>query len=425
MSELQHADLLAQWLANAPGTEPPDGLDDEVLAAVYALAPNRAPAHRVSVTAVLDTLVSGPLADPEIAQAAIALNPDLAPAHRVGIDDILDSVTTGPFAQPQDTVIDLAARRRRRNRWAGIGALAAAAVALFVVIPIQDKADHAPHAEAVPVKLTASAGEGKVKQEEGIATRKAPKQRRAMPAAQPETDRNAAQRAPRKESAQVDRAVADEALQSVTLSSQSPAQTSRDNTAELEPEDEAEPVFPPGMGARGSRAASAKMRPQPALGTVDAAPAAAAIQADEDGTLGGQLAQVTGSQGRSARSAAPPSPPAAEASAEARRKPSGLSSRGSEGGGMGLGGPVPKGTWDGFPDTQRFVAEVMAATRIEEKNPSRALAKLRRALKRYKKVHPQQRALAHAREARILKRLGRHDEATEAKKKARDIESAN
>ena len=92
---------------------------------------------------------------------------------------------------------------------------------------------------------------------------------------------------------------------------------------------------------------------------------------------------------------------------------------------MGLGGPVPTGTWDGFPDTQRFVGEVMAATRIEEKNPSRALAKLQRALKRYKKVHPQQRALAHARKARILKRLGRDDEATEAKKKARDIESAN
>ena len=92
---------------------------------------------------------------------------------------------------------------------------------------------------------------------------------------------------------------------------------------------------------------------------------------------------------------------------------------------MGLGGPVPKGTWDGFPDTKRFVAEVMAATRMEAKDPARALAKIRRALKRHKSVHPQQRALALKREARILRRLKRHEEAAEAKKKAGEIESAN
>jgi hypothetical protein len=54
-----------------------------------------------------------------------------------------------------------------------------------------------------------------------------------------------------------------------------------------------------------------------------------------------------------------------------------------------------------------------------------ALSRIRRALKRYKKVHPQQRALAHRQEALILERLERHAEATEAKKKAREIESAN
>ena len=92
---------------------------------------------------------------------------------------------------------------------------------------------------------------------------------------------------------------------------------------------------------------------------------------------------------------------------------------------MGLGGPVPKGTWSGFPDTKRFVAEVMAATRMKAKDPVRALAKIRRALKRHKSVHPQQRSLALKREARILRRLKRHDEAAEAKKKAGEIESAN
>ena len=122
MSEDKHAQLLAQWLSAAPGTVPPDGLDEETMAAVYALAPDRAPAHRVRIDDVLSTLVSGPVADREVAEAAIALNPDLAPDHRVDINEILDSVTTGPFAEASQPVIDLAAARRRRNWWAGAGA---------------------------------------------------------------------------------------------------------------------------------------------------------------------------------------------------------------------------------------------------------------------------------------------------------------
>ena len=121
MSEARHADLLAQWLTAAPGTEPPDGLEEEVLGAIYALAPDRAPAHRVRIDDVLSTLVSGPVADPEVAEAAIALNPDLAPDHSVGIDAILDSVTTGPFAMGDGSVVDLAAARRRTDHSAATG----------------------------------------------------------------------------------------------------------------------------------------------------------------------------------------------------------------------------------------------------------------------------------------------------------------
>jgi hypothetical protein len=106
--------------------------------------------------------------------------------------------------------------------------------------------------------------------------------------------------------------------------------------------------------------------------------------------------------------------------------PDALPGRELEGSGRGgLGAPVPMGTWDGYPQTQAFSDAVSSAVRAQEADLARALNKIRRALRRYKKVHPQQRVLAHKQEARILERLGRHAEATEAKKKAREIESAN
>lgn len=64
MTEDVQARRLAEWLAAPAGTDPPEDLDPEVLAAVFAL------------------------------------RPDLAPAPRVGIDAILASVSTGPFAVP-------------------------------------------------------------------------------------------------------------------------------------------------------------------------------------------------------------------------------------------------------------------------------------------------------------------------------------
>ncbi len=63
MTELNEPQLLADWLDVHPGEPPPEGIDPEVIQAVYAL------------------------------------RPDLAPAARVTVDDILDGVTTGPFAQ--------------------------------------------------------------------------------------------------------------------------------------------------------------------------------------------------------------------------------------------------------------------------------------------------------------------------------------
>lgn len=53
MSEEKDARRLAEWLAQPPGTAPPPDLNPEVVAAVLLLRPDRAPAPRVDVSALL------------------------------------------------------------------------------------------------------------------------------------------------------------------------------------------------------------------------------------------------------------------------------------------------------------------------------------------------------------------------------------
>ncbi len=107
----EQAAQLARWLDEHPGAQPPEGVEPDVLEAIYAL------------------------------------RPDLAPAPSFSIDDILADVTTGPFARggasappSEPAVVDLAVERRRRRPWlwTGVGAMAAAAMALFVVMPFID-----------------------------------------------------------------------------------------------------------------------------------------------------------------------------------------------------------------------------------------------------------------------------------------------
>jgi len=100
------ATLLAEWLRAPVGTPPPEGLDPEVVAAVVALRPERAPAPRVRV------------------------------------EDILGDVKEGPFAMPPSTATEpvrfptVPANRTRRGWWAlpGIGVAMAAAAAVMVVV---------------------------------------------------------------------------------------------------------------------------------------------------------------------------------------------------------------------------------------------------------------------------------------------------
>jgi len=120
----QH-ELLATWLRQEPGTEPPAELEPEVVEAIYALRPDLAPPPRVTIEQILAEVGEGPLAaavdeasvqglvswleahpgqeppaqlEVEVVEAVYALRPDLAPAPRVDLDDIFGAVRSGPFA---------------------------------------------------------------------------------------------------------------------------------------------------------------------------------------------------------------------------------------------------------------------------------------------------------------------------------------
>jgi hypothetical protein len=430
MSESLHADLLAQWLSAAPGSVPPEGLEEEVLGSIYALAPDRAPPHRVRIEDVLDALLTGPVADPEVSEAAIALNPDLAPAHRVDIDQILDSVTEGPFAagaQPGGEIIDLAAARRRRRWWVGTGAIAAAAVALFIVVPISHKAEEAPTGmsakEAKPERARSAPSAKKQ-------ARKAKRSKRAKPEARM---RRAEESAPVEAPAVADRK--DEGKRAAVGSTAGTGSGSfgAGGLAGLtEPDASPAPSapFPPGMGRMGSRAQSISAGSAPALEkkSRDQPPRPADLDDAEERAEYEEDAASVEIAAESSASADIAPEKAKQRKKKAKPKkpmPSALPSRELEGNGEGLGPAVPKGTWDGYPETQAFSDAVVSAVRAAERDLAGALTKIRDALRRYKKVHPLQRALAHRQEARILDRLGRHAEAKEAKKKAREIESAN
>jgi hypothetical protein len=115
MTEEEQERLLSAWLAEPPGTPAPEGLPPEVLAAVVLLRPDRAPAPRVS------------------------------------LDEVLQSVTTGPFAAGQTAAAGegsvVALRPRQVRRWwagAALGGVLAAAAALLFVVPMAGRQAPAP-----------------------------------------------------------------------------------------------------------------------------------------------------------------------------------------------------------------------------------------------------------------------------------------
>ena len=165
MSENHESSLLATWLDGGPGCPAPTEIDQDVVETIYALRPEYAPALQLTIEGVLESLMDGPLLDPAVGEAlrtwlncppgtppppnlpvglvetTYALRPDLAPAPKVGIEDVLGAIETGPLATPN--VVDIESVRAARVWWRSpaLGAAVVAAIALFFVGPLADKAD--------------------------------------------------------------------------------------------------------------------------------------------------------------------------------------------------------------------------------------------------------------------------------------------
>ena len=166
MDDEKSAQRLAAWLNSPASTEPPEDLDPEVLGAVYALAPDRAPAPRVSIDDILGLVTEGPFAQGAAVQGAPGVSapttgsvvefpgmrvpvrkapplpPELEVTERFVPDEPVRLVThTGGRARDDlgaaVAAPGTAARRKPSRAWMmpTIGLALAAAAATLVVVP--------------------------------------------------------------------------------------------------------------------------------------------------------------------------------------------------------------------------------------------------------------------------------------------------
>ncbi|MFZ5476749.1 MAG: hypothetical protein ACOZNI_08240, partial [Myxococcota bacterium] len=121
MTEEQRAQLLADWLKQPAGTDPPDGLDPDVVAAVYALRPDLAPRPRTTLDDILGSVKEGPFATGEPTTGEVVEFPRRAPPAPVEVEK----------SAPER-------RRPRRWRWMmpAVGGFLAAAAAAAIFIPV-------------------------------------------------------------------------------------------------------------------------------------------------------------------------------------------------------------------------------------------------------------------------------------------------
>ena len=133
--EERQASTHADWLEAGPGAPPPEELDPEVIEATYALRPSMAPAARVSLDDILAGVTAGPFA-PHAAPLPDAA-PEALPAP-ANVPDFGGAVAPAPL-------------RRRQSVWGALGALAAAALVLVTVMPLQDEVTAPPEAAAPPM----------------------------------------------------------------------------------------------------------------------------------------------------------------------------------------------------------------------------------------------------------------------------------
>jgi hypothetical protein len=168
------AQRLAEWLASPAGTDPPADLEPEVLATVWTLVPDRAPAPRVTLDDIFAAVEEGPFATPAPTTGKVVVFPgtawntnEIVPptearkewfgggGESVSIgDDVLASPeedpapANGPAAAPAPSnVVELrpaapAPRTRGPSRWwmaPAFGLALAAAAATLVVVPMVGK----------------------------------------------------------------------------------------------------------------------------------------------------------------------------------------------------------------------------------------------------------------------------------------------
>ena len=125
-TEETEARLLAEWLATPAGTPPPEGLSSDVVAAVYAMRPDRAPAPRVSIEDIFGKVEKGPFAE-AVAEAGAARAPLGTTRRGAG--------TPGPVRPERKPA-------RRVGWWAApaVGVVVSAAAAVLFVLPMGGQA---------------------------------------------------------------------------------------------------------------------------------------------------------------------------------------------------------------------------------------------------------------------------------------------
>ncbi|MCK6524537.1 hypothetical protein L6R49_24285 [Myxococcota bacterium] len=131
--EDRQASTLADWLEAGPGAPPPEELDPEVIEATYALRPSMAPPARVSLDDILAGVTTGPFA-----------------RHAAPLPDAAPEALPAPANAPDfgGKVAPAPPLHRRQSLWGALGALAAAALVLVTVMPLQDEVTAPPEAVA-------------------------------------------------------------------------------------------------------------------------------------------------------------------------------------------------------------------------------------------------------------------------------------
>ena len=168
MSEQNDIQRLVTWLEGHPGDAPPADLDPEVVEAVYMLRPDLAPAPRVKIEDIFARIETGPLAD-ENRQNPLASPSEMSPPDLMGGALQTEDIPTELALDRPDPVTEIATsgevvqlsfyQRHRRSLWTGTGTLAAAAGALFMVLPVHQQADLLGQALHEPAGMSAPAPE--------------------------------------------------------------------------------------------------------------------------------------------------------------------------------------------------------------------------------------------------------------------------